>query len=85
MQSTLVPRVTTFSKRIRQNLLKMTPDRIQDARLQGIACALGELAGAHMEPDLAKGVLQSLGLTVADLKAAGADPHDLDPLKGLQP
>ncbi len=50
---------------------------VDAARLQGIACALGELAETHMEPDLAGMVLQSLGLTVADLKAAGADPYDL--------
>ena len=50
-------------------------------RLQGIAAALGALAREHMEPDLAAMVLDSLGLTVADLKAAGADPFDLEPLK----
>ncbi len=48
-----------------------------DARLQGIACALGELAETHGQPDLAKKVLDSLGLTVDDLRAADADPHDL--------
>jgi len=47
------------------------------ARLQGIACALAELADAHMEPDLAEMVLHNMGLTVADLKDAGADHHDL--------
>jgi hypothetical protein len=45
------------------------------------SAALGELARAHMEPDLAAMVLASLGLTVADLKAAGADAYDLEPLK----
>ncbi|MBT9100568.1 hypothetical protein KFZ76_22975 [Methylovulum psychrotolerans] len=50
------------------------------ARLQGIACALAELADAHMEPDLANMILHSMGLTFADLKAAGADPHDLERL-----
>jgi hypothetical protein len=30
----------------------------------------------HMEPDLAAMVLDSLGLAVADLEAAGADPYD---------
>jgi hypothetical protein len=50
-------------------------------RLQGIAAALGELARTHMEPDLAAMVLDSLGLTVNDLQAAGADPYDLEPLK----
>jgi hypothetical protein len=50
-------------------------------RLQGIAAALGALAREHMEPDLAAMVLDSLDLTVADLKAAGADPYDLEPLK----
>jgi hypothetical protein len=33
-----------------------------------------------MEPDLAAIVLDSLGITVADLEAAGADPLDLQPL-----
>jgi hypothetical protein len=33
-----------------------------------------------MEPDLAAMVLDSLGLTVKDLEAAGADPYDLEPL-----
>ena len=54
-----------------------TPRITGDARLQGIACALGELAETHGQPDLAKVVLQSLGLTIDDLRAAGADPHDL--------
>jgi hypothetical protein len=49
-------------------------------RLQGIAAALGALAREHMQPDLAAMVLDSLGLTIADLKAAGADPSDLDAL-----
>ncbi|ARN82254.1 hypothetical protein MCBRY_001884 [Methylocystis bryophila] len=58
------------------------PPRIQgDARLQGIACALGELAETHKEPALAKRVLASLGLTIEDLRAAGADPHDLTLLR----
>jgi hypothetical protein len=43
-----------------------------DYRLQGIACALAELAHAHMEPDLARMVLESLTLTLDDLRAAGA-------------
>jgi len=55
--------------------------RVEKLRLQGIACALGELARAHMEPDLAQGVLESLGLSVADLEAAGAEPFDVEPLK----
>lgn len=50
-------------------------------RLQGIACALGELAGAHMEPDLAAMVLHSLDITVDDLEKAGADAFDLDRLR----
>lgn len=50
-------------------------------RLQGIAAALGELARTHMEPELAAMVLDSLGLTVNDLQAAGADPYDLEPLQ----
>src|SRR5215469_4752337 len=49
-------------------------------RLQGIAAALGALAREHMEPELAAMVLDSLGLPVADLKAAGADPYNLEPL-----
>ena len=52
-------------------------------RLQGVAAALGNLAGAQMEPDLAAIVLDSLGITVADLEAAGADPHDLDQLTAI--
>jgi hypothetical protein len=50
-------------------------------RLQGIAAALGALAREHMEPHLAAMVLDSLGLTLADLKAAGADTYDLEPLQ----
>jgi hypothetical protein len=34
-----------------------------------------------MEAHLAARVLEGLGLTIADLKAAGADPHDLEPLR----
>jgi hypothetical protein len=50
-------------------------------RRQGIAAALGSLAREHMEPYLAARVLEGLGLTIADLKAAGADPCDLEPLR----
>jgi len=61
--------------------MKNTRPRISRYRLQGIAAALGKLARAHMEPDLAHMVLDSLALSVADLEAAGADPHDLEPLQ----
>jgi hypothetical protein len=57
--------------------------KIDDARLQGIACALGELACAHVEPHLAHMVLDSLGLSIADLEAAGADSFDLDRLRDV--
>ena len=52
-----------------------------DYRLQGIAAALAELAHAHMKPELARMVLDSLGLSLADLRSAGADPQDLKLLK----
>jgi hypothetical protein len=55
----------------------VTPRPPTNYRLQGIAPALAELARAHMEPDLALMVLDSLGLTIGELKAAGADPYDL--------
>jgi len=60
-------------------------DEAGDYRYQGIACALGELAAVHGEPDLAGMVLESLGLTIADLKAAGAAEYDLNNLKGGKP
>jgi len=47
-------------------------------RLQGIAAALGELASTHGEPDFAAMVLDSLNLSVADLRRAGADAYDLE-------
>ena len=50
-------------------------------RLQGIALALDELARTHVERDLALMVLDTLDLTIAGLEAAGADDHDLEPLK----
>lgn len=53
-------------------------------RYQGIACALGELADAHLEPDLARGVLESLGLSIANLEAAGADGFDLERLQKIK-
>jgi hypothetical protein len=53
-----------------------------DYRLQGIAAALGELADAHLEPDLAAMVLNSLGLTIADLRRSGADAYDMRRLRG---
>jgi hypothetical protein len=55
--------------------------RIANLRLQGIAAALAELSRTHMEPDLAVMVLESLGLSIADLKAAGADRYDLEALQ----
>jgi hypothetical protein len=59
-------------------------ERVANLRLQGIAAALGELARTHMEPDLAVMVLHSLGLTIAELEAAGADAYDLEPMKNTQ-
>jgi hypothetical protein len=55
--------------------------RTDNLRLQGIDAALAELSRAHMEPDLAAMVLQSLGLSVSDLKHAGADRYDLEALQ----
>jgi hypothetical protein len=54
---------------------------VANLRLQGIAAARGELARTHMVPDLALIVLDSLGLTIADPQAAGADAHDLEAIK----
>jgi hypothetical protein len=51
-------------------------------RLQGIGLALGELAGTHLERELAELVMLSLGITFDDLVNAGTDPHDLEKLKG---
>jgi hypothetical protein len=53
-----------------------------DYRTQGIAAALGELADAHFERDLAQMVLESLNLDIAALRQAGADPFDLERLEG---
>jgi hypothetical protein len=76
-----MPRRRTIRHRLPRPNRARHAKRVANLRLQGIAVALGELANAHMEPDLAAMVLDSLGLTVADLKAAGADPHDLALLK----
>src|SRR5215813_4759223 len=40
---------------------------VMNLRLQGIAVALGELAGTHLERDLAELVMLSLGITFDDL------------------
>jgi hypothetical protein len=61
--------------------MKTARDRVASLRLQGIAAALGELSRTHMEPDLAAMVLESLGLSVSNLKNAGADPYDLEALQ----
>ena len=47
--------------------------------LQDVTAAL-TLARDHKKPDLAA-VLDSLGITLADLQRAGADTHDLKPLQ----
>jgi hypothetical protein len=57
-------------------------DQAHNFRLQGVALALGELAGPHLEPDLAAMVLESLDITLDELRAAGADAYDLARLKG---
>lgn len=44
---------------------------------------LGTLARDHRQPDLAAMVLESLGLTLADLKRAGADAYDLAALTAI--
>jgi hypothetical protein len=54
---------------------------VANLRLQGIAAACAVLARDYGEPDDAATVLNHLGLTVAVLEAAGADPYDLEPSK----
>jgi hypothetical protein len=54
-------------------------------RLQGIAAALATIAREHREPDFAMMVLTDMDLSLADLKAAGADPYDLEPLEAASP
>ncbi|MER9191220.1 hypothetical protein [Mesorhizobium australicum] len=44
--------------------------------LQGVTAALGTLARDHEKPELAAMVLDSLGITLADLQSAGADTID---------
>ena len=50
---------------------------VTNFRLQGVASALAAVSREQLQPGLAARVLDSLGLTVADLKAAGADAYDL--------
>jgi hypothetical protein len=79
-----LPRPVTSKRRrplrLRRPRLRspQTQRRIHNLRYQGIAAALAELARAHMERDLALLVLESLGLSIADLKKAGADAYDIE-------
>ena len=57
--------------------------RVPILRLQGVAAALGTLAAITGQPALAAMVLDSLGLTLADLKRAGADAYDLAALAAI--
>jgi hypothetical protein len=75
-----MPRRRTIPPRLTRPNRARHAQRVANLRLQGIAAALGELASEHKEPDLAAMVLDSLGLTVADLTKAGADAHDLEHL-----
>lgn len=59
-----------------------TTNPFVNLRLQGVAPALAELAGTHLERDLAELVMLSLGITLDDLVNAGANPHELEKLKG---
>ena len=59
--------------------------RVTNLRLQGIAAALAIVAREHREPDFAMMVLTDMQLSLADLKAAGADPYDLEPLEAASP
>jgi hypothetical protein len=73
-------RLATFQVSLQNRPMK--PRRTPaDYRLQGIAAALAELSHAHMQRDLALLVLESLTLSVDDLKKAGADRYDLEALK----
>jgi len=69
------------SKTLSQSAAMKKPREKSDYRLQGIGCALGELAHAQMEADLAPSVLDSLGISFDQLRNAGADPLDLKLLK----
>jgi len=50
-------------------------DAIAKYRLQGIAAVLGELSGTRVQPELVQRVLDSLGLSPADLQAAAEADH----------
>jgi hypothetical protein len=74
------------SRRVRPRIYATRPrpaNPTTNLRLQGIAAALGNRAGAQMGPDLAALVLDSPAITVTDLEAAGADPYDLEPLTAI--
>lgn len=45
--------------------------------LAGFACALAALNRLHDEPNMVCDVMDSYGVTAADLKRAGVDPADL--------
>jgi hypothetical protein len=50
-------------------------------RLQGYRRSRRTFPRSHMEPDLAAMVLESLGLSLSDLKQAEADPYVLEALQ----
>jgi hypothetical protein len=78
----------TQLRRIRPRIYATRPrpaNPSTNLRLQGIAAALAVLARNHRQPDLAAMVLDSLGITLADLERAGADAYDLEPLQSVRP
>ena len=46
-----------------------------------MAAALTTVAREHRQPDFATSILTEMGLSLDDLKAAGANPYDLEPLQ----
>jgi len=51
--------------------------------IQGIAWVLAILVRDHDEPSMAYEIMKSSGYNIAEMKRAGVDLLDLEPLKGM--
>lgn len=49
--------------------------------IQGLACGAAYIARECDRPTMAAGMIAEMGYTYADLKKAGVDPYDLEPLR----
>ncbi len=69
------------TKTVPEQVYAIACEDVGRARYQGIAAALAAVNRLHGEPTMVCDVMRDFGLTLADLKKAGADRYDLTEIR----